>query len=179
MTETGIGIASTAPRTFRDFAELLWLPLLIGGTTAAATWLIWYYTSVPCPPAAAMLHNCNPSLLAKYINVDIWARCLTLGVLAGGLIGGGVNYAMFSRERAARIAAETMLAEERKHSEEERRRSEEERRLREEDRKRIDQLVETQQSIIQQLVENQQAVTSALTALTDELSEMRRQRNGN
>ena len=161
-----------------DLVEILWLPLVIGLVTAAVTWSIWYYTNVPCPAESAALHYCNPARLARYIDVEIWARCLTLGTLAGGLIGGGVNYAMFSRERAARIAAETIAAEERKLREEERRMREEERRMREEerrlheeDRQRIDQLVI-------QFGETQQAMLSAITALTAEVSELRRQRNG-
>ena len=145
-------------------AEILWLPLLVGLIVAGVTWLIWYYTSIPCAPELATSHYCNPAPVAKYINVEIWARCLTLGALTGGIIGGGVNYAMFSRERAARIAAETIAAEERKLREEERK-------LREEDRQRIDQLVV-------QFGETQQAMLSAITALTAEVSELRRQRNG-
>ena len=150
--------------TLRDLAEILWLPLLVGLVVAGATWLIWYYTSIPCAPELATSHYCNPAPVAKYIDVEIWARCLTLGTLTGGIIGGGVNYAMFSRERAARIAAETIAAEERKLREEERR-------LREEDRQRIDQLVV-------QFGETQQAMLSAITALTAEVSELRRLRNG-
>ena len=150
--------------TLRDLAEILWLPLLVGLVVAGVTWLIWYYTSIPCAPELATSHYCNPALVAKYIDVEIWARCLTLGTLTGGIIGGGVNYAMFSRERAARIAAETIAAEERKLREEERR-------LREEDRQRIDQLVV-------QFGETQQAMLSAITALTAEVSELRRLRNG-
>lgn len=146
----------------RDLVEILWLPLLIGVIAAAATWAIWYYTTVPCSLEAATLHFCNPALVARYVNVEIWARCLTLGTLAGGLIGGGVNYAMFSRERAARIAAETMLAEERKINEKERKRTEEE-------RKRVDQLVA-------QFTETQQAMLSAITTLTAEVAELSRER---
>lgn len=158
MTEESPIVAS------RDLVEILWLPSLVGLVAAGVTWLIWYYTSVPCAPELAASHYCNPAPVAKYVNVEIWARCLTLGTLTGGIIGGGVNYAMFSRERAARIAAETIAAEERKLREEERR-------LREEDRQRIDQLVV-------QFGETQQAMLSAITALTAEVSELRRQRNG-
>ena len=143
--------------TFRDLMEILWLPLVIGVAAAAVTWLIWYYTVVPCPPEAAALHHCNPHRIARYVNVEIWARCLTLGTLTGGLIGGGVNYAMFSRERAARIAAETIAAEANKRADEE--------------RKRVDQLVV-------QFTETQQAMLSAITALTAEVAELRHQRNG-
>ena len=75
-----------------------------------------------------------------------------------------MNYIVISRERAARIAAETMLVEE---------------------RKRVDQLVqqfaETQRQAVEnerQAAENQQAILSTLADLTAELIELRRQRNG-
>ena len=186
--------------TFRDLAEILWLPALIGMVTAAATWLIWYYTVVPCPPESASLHHCNPARVARYINSEIWALMLTLGSLVGGIVGGGTNYTMFSRERAARIAAETLLAEERtlrnERIEEERKLRdkmlEEERRLREEDRRRIDQLVEQlaehsrQTAEVQrqaaehqrQSSEAQQAMMTTIATLMAELVESRRQRNG-
>ena len=169
---------TASPLVLRDVAEILWLPLAIGIVAAAATWLIWYYTAVPCTPEAVALHNCNPVRIARYVNVEIWARCLTLGTLAGGLIGGGVNYAMFSRERAARIAAETIAAEANK-------RADEERKLREEDRKRIDQLVEQlsengrQTAEMQrQAVEAQQAMMTTIATLMAELVDSRRQGNG-
>ena len=151
------GESTSSLFTFRDLAEILWLPLAIGIITAAATWLIWYYTAVPCSPEPAALYHCNPARIARYVNVEIWARCLTLATLTGGLIGGGVNYAMFSRERAARIAAETIAAEANKRADEE--------------RKRVDQLVI-------QFGETQQAMLTAITALTAEVAELRRQRNG-
>ncbi len=155
----------------RAAAEILWLPLLIAALTAAVTWLIWYYTGVPCTPEAAVLHHCNPARITHYINVEIFVRCVTLGSLTGTLIGGGVNYIVISRERAARIAAETMLVEERKRTEEE--------------RTRVDQLVQqfadTQRQAVENqrhAAENQQAILSTLADLTAELIELRRQRNG-
>ena len=155
----------------RAAAEILWLPLLIAALTAAVTWLIWYYTGVPCTPEAAVLHHCNPARITHYINVEIFVRCVTLGSLTGTLIGGGVNYIVISRERAARIAAETMLVEERKRTDEE--------------RKRVDQLVQqfadTQRQAVEnerQAAENQQAILSTLAELTAELIELRRQHNG-
>ena len=193
-------MTSPKPPTFRDLAEILWLPLIVGVVTAAITWLIWYYTSVPCPPEVAVLHHCNPAPIARYINAEIWALCLTLGGLIGGIVGGGANYTMFSRERAARIAAEIMAEEYRKQREEERKLREEdrrawelERRQREEERiaerQRIDQLVvqvaesqrlsvESQQVVMSAIVENQQAMMVAITALTEGMAELRRQRNG-
>ena len=177
------------PPALRDLLEILWLPLIVGAITAAVTWLIWYYTSATCSSQAAVLHHCNPAPIARYINTEIWALCLTLGALIGGIVGGGVNYAMFSRERAARVAAETIAAEERKLREEDRRLWEEERRVREEERvaerQRIDQLVaqvaESQRQVAEnqrQVVATQQAMLSVITELTAELAELRRQRNG-
>ena len=115
--------------------------------------LVLYHCAVPAGDSDVA--PLQPSRIARYVNVEIWARCLTLGTLAGGLIGGGVNYAMFSRERAARIAAEIVAEEERKRAAEE--------------RKRVDQL-------IVQFGETQQAMMSAITALTAEVAELRRQR---
>ena len=155
----------------RAAAEILWLPLLIAALTAAVTWLIWYYTGVPCTPEAAVLHHCNPARITHYINVEIFVRCVTLGSLTGTLIGGGVNYIVISRERAARIAAETMLVEERKRTEEERKRADEE-------RTRVDQLVQQFAENQRHADENQQAILSTLADLTAELIELRRQRNG-
>ena len=162
----------------RAAAEILWLPLLIAALTAAVTWLIWYYTGVPCTPEAAVLHHCNPARITHYINVEIFVRCVTLGSLTGTLIGGGVNYIVISRERAARIAAETMLVEERKRTDEERTRVDEERARTDEERTRVDQLVQQFAENQRHAAENQQAILSTLAELTAELIELRRQHNG-
>ena len=176
--------------TARDVVELLWLPLIIGVATAVATWLIWYYTSVPCAPEAAAKHMCNPTPAARYINLEIWSKCVTLSLLTGGLGGGGLDIMVFSRERAGRIAAEMVIEEERKRFAEERKRLEEERvadrkRL-EEEHSRLMQVIESQNALLQQQasethrynMDSQQAILDALTALTAELTELRRRRNG-
>ena len=183
--------------TARDVVELLWLPLIIGVATAVATWLIWYYTSVPCAPEAAAKHMWNPTPAARYINLEIWSKCVTLSLLTGGLGGGGLDIMVFSRERAGRIAAEMVIEEERKRFAEERKRfAEEHKRLEEErvaDRRRLEeehsrlmQVIESQNALLQQQateaprqnMDRQQAVLDVLAALTAELAELRRQRNG-
>ena len=169
----------------QDLAEILWLPLLIGLLAAAATWFIWYYTAVPCLPETAALHHCNPERLARYINVEIWGRCLTLGSISGGLIGGGVNYGMFSRERAARMAAEMMLAEERKRAEtalaEERKRTDEARQRADEARQHADEARqradEERQRADTLMMQTIQTLMSDMAEMRAELSELRRQRN--
>ena len=43
----------------RDILEVVWLPALFALFTAAATWLIWYYTHAVCSPEIAALTGCN------------------------------------------------------------------------------------------------------------------------
>ncbi len=166
-----------------DAVELLWLPLLVGVATAAATWLIWYYTAVPCTPEAAAKHTCNPALAARYINLEIWAKCITLPLLTGGLGGGGLDIVVFSRERAGRIAAEMVIEEERKRFDEERAAD---RKRFDEERNHLMRVIESQNALLHQQaaethrrnMDGQQAILDTLAALTAELTELRRQRNG-
>lgn len=97
-----------------DTAELWWFPALMGTATVAVVWAVWYLTKVPCTVANAVAYQCNPSAIANYIDVEILARCITLGAIAATLAG-GLNIYMFAKEREARIAAENQLAEERKN----------------------------------------------------------------
>ena len=118
----------------RDLYELLRLPVLFGVATAVVTWLIWYYTSTPCTPEVATLNGCNPAIIARYINVDIYGRMLTYSAILAG-VGGVWNYDMFTKMRAA-IAAERSRADEaEKQLAEYRLQAEEERRLRDEERR--------------------------------------------
>ena len=173
-------------RTVRDIIEVVWLPALLALITAASTWLIWYYTHIACTPEVAALTGCNPSTIARYINVDVFGRMLTYGGLVGG-IGGFWRYDMIKRERAARIAAQNEAVELRKQlheervknaaiREEQRQRREEEQRLREEERQR--QWTEERQLMMQQAAEDRRAFLAALTELTTEIAHLRQQRNG-
>ena len=74
-------------------------------------------TKVPCTLANAVAYQCNPSTIANFIDVDILSRCITLSAIVATLAG-GLNIYMFAKEREARIAAETQLAEERRRSDE-------------------------------------------------------------
>ena len=94
----------------RDIWELVRLPALFGVATAVITWLIWYYTTAPCTPEAATLTGCNPAIIARYINVDIYGKMLTYSAILAG-VGGVWNYDMFTKMRAA-IAAERSRADE-------------------------------------------------------------------
>ncbi len=113
--------------TYRDLWEILRLPVLFALAAIAGTWAVWYFTSMPCPPELAQTIGCNPSQIARYINLDALNKMMTHAVIAGG--GGGLwSYAMITRERKAREAAEKareaaekQLAEERERAAEERR----------------------------------------------------------
>ena len=94
----------------RDVWEVGRLPGLFAMATASATWLIWYYTSVPCTDALAVSIGCNPATVAGYIDVDIFGRMLTYSAITAAA-GGVWNYNMFTKMRAV-IAAETKRANE-------------------------------------------------------------------
>ena len=123
---TPVALDSERPGV-RDVWEVARLPGLFAIVTAAATWLIWYYTTMPCPAELSASIGCNPATVARYINVDIFGRMLTYSAITAAA-GGVWNYNMFTRMRA-QIAAEKQradamaqeLAEYRQRVEEERR----------------------------------------------------------
>ena len=111
-----------------DFAEDWAAPILLGLTTAAVVWTIWYITKAPCTAVATANGLCNPGIVARFINVEI---LLQFGgaALAAGALKGGYDRAMMRRmineereraeqEREARQQAELELAEARKRNEE-------------------------------------------------------------
>lgn len=159
-------------RTLADIIEVVWLPALLALITAAATWLIWYYTHTVCPPEIAALTGCNMGAAAQYVNVDVFGRMLTYGGLVGGL-GGFWRYDMIKRERAARIAAQNEAVELRKQLQEERAKNvairEKERRQAEEERRQA----------AEERRQEHRAFMAALTELTAEIAHLRQQRNGN
>lgn len=191
----------------RDLYELLRLPALFATITAVVTWLIWYYTNIPCTPELATVIGCNPATIARYINVDIFGRMLTYAAITG-TAGGVWNYDMFTKMRAAIAAersradeAEKQLAEERQQSEAERRRAEEqrqqdreafmaalaeERQRSNEERRLLQQRSdeerqrsdEARRQMQQQATENQQAFMAALTEITAQMAHLAQQRNG-
>ena len=185
----------------RDIWELVRLPALFGVATAVITWLIWYYTTAPCTPEAATLTGCNPAIIARYINVDIYGKMLTYSAILAG-VGGVWNYDMFTKMRAAiaaersradeaekqfaeyrqqseaqlaehRQQSEAQLAEYRQQSEAERRRAEEERR--QEHESFMAALAEERR----RSDENQQAFMATLSEITAQLARLAERQNGN
>ena len=114
--------SSHSPLTLRDYWEILRLPVLLVAVAVAATWAVWYLTSVPCSPKLAETTGCNPAQIARYINLDLLNKMMTHAVIAGG--GGGLwSYAMTTRQRRAIESLERQLAEERERAAEERERA--------------------------------------------------------
>ena len=117
-------------------------PVAFGISAAAALWAVWYFTKAPCTMTAADAGQCHPGALAGYINHQIMAQCMLVG-MAAATLKGGYNEIMLNRERKRADAAEERLAEERKRNDEriteERKRNDE--RITEE-RKRNDALLE-------------------------------------
>ena len=99
-------------------------PVILGAMLAGLTWLVWYFTKVPCTVDNAASGLCNPNIVASFINVDIMSRC-TAAWLGATTLTGGINAIMLRRERerteeANRRADEAweQLAMERKRSDE-------------------------------------------------------------
>ena len=120
-------------------------PVAFGISAAAALWAVWYFTKAPCTMTAAGAGQCNPGALAGYINHQIMAQCMLVG-MAAATLKGGYNEIMLNRERKRADAAEERLAEERKRNderlalitEEQRKRNDEQMGLMTEERKRND-----------------------------------------
>lgn len=96
--------------TISDLWEITRLPALLATLAIALTWLVWYLTTAPCSPELANLTGCNPSRIARYINLDVLSKLFTHATLAAGS-GGFWSYLMITKERRARQAAEKRLAE--------------------------------------------------------------------
>lgn len=103
MEATGPG--PTWWTNFRE-ATLFWrAPAIAGISTGLVSWLVWYFTKVPCIIENAVAGLCNPGVMANYINLPALASCLAIG---GGFatFTGGYNIIMLNRERQRADEAE-------------------------------------------------------------------------
>lgn len=155
---------------------------------------IWYYTNTPCTPEVATLNGCNPAIIARYINVDIYGRMLTYSAILAG-VGGVWNYDMFTKMRAAIAAersradeAEKQLAEYRLQVEEERRQereaffealAEERQQAMQERQRRIDEERQRAAEERQQAAEDRALFAATLTEITAQLARLAERQNGN
>ncbi|MDE2785137.1 MAG: hypothetical protein OXL37_00590 [Chloroflexota bacterium] len=92
-------------------------PVALGLGAAAAQWVVWYFTKSPCTIENALDGVCNAGAVAQYIDHQILAQAILLG-LAVAAVKGGYDEIMVSRERKRADDAEARLEEERKRSEE-------------------------------------------------------------
>ena len=115
-----------------DIWELARFPLALAILAIAVTWVVWFNTTEPCTDT--MTAGCRSPGWGKHINLDLLNKMFAHGGIAGGF-GGIGSYAMFTRERRAREAAE------RRAEAAERRTEAAERRL-EEERRRHDELIQ-------------------------------------
>ena len=88
-------------------------PAALGVGAAALLWVVWYFTVAPCTMERAEDGLCNPGIIARFINHQILAQCILLG-LAVAAVKGGYDEIMVSRERKRADDAEARLEAERK-----------------------------------------------------------------
>lgn len=92
-------------------------PVAAGCIAAVILWLIWYFTRPPCTMASAAQGMCHPGVVAQYINHQIAAQCMLVG-MAATTLKGGYDQLMLNRERKRADEAEERLAEERRRNDE-------------------------------------------------------------
>ena len=155
----------------RTLALALWAPLLFGALAAAATWLVWRYTALPCTTENAIDLMCRPGPLSRYLSTTV----LHHGIIHASIaitITGGSDLMLFLRERQRNneerrrndqmmeLIQTTLeqLTEERRQSEE---RAAEERRQASEERRQAD----------ERAAEERVAFLEALNRLTDAVTQ--------
>lgn len=92
-------------------------PAALGFGAALLLWVVWYFTKAPCTIENASAGLCNPGIVASFINHQILAQCILLG-LAVAAVKGGYDEIMVSRERKRAEEAEERLRFERKRADE-------------------------------------------------------------
>ena len=88
-------------------------PAALGLGSAALQWVVWYFTKSPCTIENALAGVCNAGPVARYIDHQILAQAILLG-LAVAAVKGGYDEIMVSRERKRADDAEARLEEMRK-----------------------------------------------------------------
>jgi hypothetical protein len=76
----------------------LWAPALAGMLVIAVTWLVWYYTALPCILENAVELKCRPSPMARYVSASVLHHCVIHGSIAVTIVGGS-DLMLFLRER--------------------------------------------------------------------------------
>ena len=159
-------------------ALALWAPMLVGALTATTTWLVWYYTAMPCTPENAVALMCSPGLMARYLSTTVLHYCIIHSGIAITITGGS-DIMLFIRERQRNDQMMEMMkafleeateqrrqiVEERRQIDEARRQSEE--RAAEERRQAEERAAEERR----QAAVERQAFLEALNRLTDAITQ--------
>ena len=82
----------------KTLALALWAPLLAGTLMAAATWLVWHYTTIPCTPENAIELMCRPGWLSSYVSTAVLRDCIVHSGIAITITGGS-GIMLFLQER--------------------------------------------------------------------------------
>ena len=88
-------------------------PAALGFGVAMLLWVVWYFTKSPCTIEKALDGVCNAGAIARYIDHQILAQAILLG-LAVAAVKGGYDEIMVSRERKRADDAEARLEDARK-----------------------------------------------------------------
>lgn len=112
----------------REFAVDWAWPIFWGLAAAVVIWTVWHFTKAPWTTTAATNGLCNPSVVARFIDVEILLKSGGAALAVGALKGGYDRYMMrrmLNEERELRLQAEQQLADERQRAMEERKRVDE------------------------------------------------------
>ena len=82
----------------RTLALALWAPALAGILATTVTWLVWYYTAMPCTPENAAELMCRPGPMARYVSATVLNHCIIHAGIAITVTGGS-DIMLFLRER--------------------------------------------------------------------------------
>ncbi len=130
-------------------------PVALGVGAAVALWVVWYFTKAPCTMENAEAGLCNAGAVARFVNHQILAQCILLG-LAITAVKGGYDEIMVSRERKRADVAEQRAGEA-------------EERLGQE-RRRVDEMIEEFREERLQYAANQQAMLSTMAEISSTLA---------
>ena len=84
--------------TIRTAALFLWAPATAGALSMAVTWLVWFYTALPCTEETAQTLLCQPTPLARYVSSTVLNHCFFHAGVAMTITGGS-DLMLFIRER--------------------------------------------------------------------------------
>lgn len=76
----------------------LWAPALAGALATALTWLVWYYTALPCTLENSIQLMCRPNPISRFISASVLHHCFIHGSIAVTIVGGS-DIMLFLRER--------------------------------------------------------------------------------